>query len=269
MKEQENPAVPGNRPAGRVMTATVIETAPAGDAPPSKTRTGRGTLETLTIRRRTTGEDAAARAALMRRLRIALPVLALFLVAVFLLSSRKGGGEEAFLNDFADINATTQNLSSVKPQFSGVDARGNPYEITADSASQKPESRDIVELNEPRAVTAGGKESSVVAAKSGVFNTEDKRLLLKDGVTFEHAIGRDNYVMRSPSATVSIDEQTVETGGGIEGVGPGGSTLKADSMRANNSDGAVTFEGGVTMRLYPKKADDESGPQNENGESNE
>ncbi|OFX05250.1 MAG: LPS export ABC transporter periplasmic protein LptC [Alphaproteobacteria bacterium RIFCSPHIGHO2_12_FULL_63_12] len=270
--EGEIQAVPAEPPAESSMNATVIESAPASDAPASKERTGRGALEELTIRRRTTGEDAAARALLMRRLRIALPGVALALIAIFFFSTRRDGGDNAFLDDFADLEATTQNLNSVKPQFSGVDARGNPYEITADTASQKPDRREIVELNAPRAITAGGKEKSVVAAKSGVFNTDDKKLLLKDGVTFEHAIGRDNYVMKSPSATVSIDEQTVVTGGGVEGEGPGGSTLKADRMQANNNDGAVVFEGGVSMRLYPKHAGAQSAPQNqtdENGESNE
>ena len=260
------------------MNATVTDTAPAAPTPaptPASTpRTARGALDHLTIRRRTTGEDAAARAQLVRRMRVALPAVALVLIAAFFLSTRRSGGDNAFLEDFADLNATTQNLSSVKPQFSGVDARGNPYEITADTASQKPESGEIIELQQPRAVTASGAEQSVVAAKTGVFNTDDKKLLLKDGVTFEHAIGRDNYVMKSSSATVSIDDQTVVTGGGVEGEGPGGSTLKADRMRANNGEGAVIFEGGVTMRLYPKSADGETAPQeetngNDNGESND
>ena len=251
------------------MNVTAIEN--AGDAPPPQTRTNRGVLDSLTIRRRTTGEEAAARANLMRRLRIALPIVALVLVAAFFLNTRKGSGDDAFLDDFADLTETTQNLSSVKPQFSGVDARGDPYEITAATASQRPEAKEIVELDQPRAVTAGGGEQSVVEAKTGVFNTEEKRLVLRDGVTFEHKIGGDNYVMRSSTATVSIDDQTVETGNGVTGAGPGGSTLKADRMNANNHDGVVVFEGGVSMRLYPKQAGgaDALAPQEENGESNE
>lgn len=241
------------------MNATLTPTATSGDVPAAPARTNRGALDSLTIRRRTTGEQAAARAVLMRRLRISLPVLALVLVAAFFLNTRKGGGDDAFLDDFADLNATTQNLRSAKPQFSGVDAKGDPYEITADSASQNPESKEIVELDRPRAVTAGGDQQSVVEAKSGVFNTDDKRLLLKDGVTFEHAIGRDNYVLKSSAATVSIDDQTVESDDGVEGAGPGGATLKADRMQANNRDGGVVFEGSVSMRLYPKQIEGSAG----------
>lgn len=251
------------------MNATIIEDAPAGKAAATSGRTNRGSLDSLTIRRRTTGAEAAARAAMMRRLRVALPTIALILVAVFFLTTRKGGGDEAFLEDFADVNATTQNLSSAKPQFSGVDSRGNPYEITAESASQTPDNKDLVKLDRPRAVTAGGKDDSVVEAAAGVFDTEAKTLLLRDGVTLEHEIGRDNYVLRSATATVSIDDQTVKTGNGVVGEGPRGSTLKADRMQANNRDGVVIFEGGVTMRLYPKENAGETPPQAENGEKDE
>ena len=251
------------------MTAT----ATPADAPaaPARSRTNRGALDSLTIRQRTTGAEAAARARLMRRLRIALPVVALLLVAAFFLNARTGGVDDAFLDDFADLEATTRNLSSAKPQFTGVDSSGNPYEITADSASQKPESREIVELNQPRAITAGGDRKSVVEADRGVFNTEDKKLLLKDGVTLEHEIGRDNYVLKSSIATVSIDEQTVVSDKGVEGEGPGGSTLKADRMQANNRDGVVVFEGEVSMRLFPKKtgAPGNAPATDENGERDE
>lgn len=230
------------------MTGTAAPT----DASAAPARTNRGTLEHLTIRHRTTGEEAAARAQLMRRLRIALPVIALILVAAFFLNTRKAAGDDAFLDDFADLEATAQNLRSAKPQFSGVDAAGNPYEITAQSMIQQAESKEIVELDQPRAVTVGADQQSVVAAKAGVFNTDDKRLKLEDGVTFERAIGPDNYVLRTPAATVSIDEQTVVSDKGVSGAGPGGSKLKADRMNADNRSGAVVFEGNVSMRLYPR-----------------
>lgn len=212
-------------------------------------------MPSLTIRRRTTGEAAAARALFMRRLRIALPAAALVLVAAFLFNARPGAGDDAFLEDFADIEATPRSLETANPEFSGVDARGNPYEITAISATRRPEREAIVELKAPRAVTAGGGEQSVVAAAAGVFNTEDKKLLLKDGVTFEHAIGRDNYVLTTSAATVSIDDQTVVSDNGVDGAGPGGATLKADRMNADNRKGVVVFEGNVSMRLYPAEID--------------
>lgn len=272
----------GGKPWWR-MDATItdpVDMPEAGSGAPTGTaaragRTNRGSLDSLTIRRRTTGEQASARAILMRRLRVALPVVALLLVVAFFLNTRTDGVDDAFLDDFADLNATTQNLSSVKPQFSGVDTKGNPYQITADAASQKPETREIVELDAPRAITAGRDSQSVVEAKSGVFNTDDKQLVLKDGVTFEHAIGRKNYVLRSSSATVSIDDRTVVTDSAVKGDGPDGATLRADRMSADNESGAVVFEGDVSMRLYPSNATkpapdgQEPAPQAEQGDRND
>lgn len=262
------------------MDATIKEPADAAapepgvrtDNPARSGRTNRGSLDNLTIRRRTTGEQASARAILMRRLRVALPVIALLLIVAFFANTRTDGVDDAFLDDFADLNATTQNLSSVKPQFSGVDTKGNPYEITADAASQKPDTREIVELDAPRAITAGRDSQSVVEAKSGVFNTDDKELLLKDGVTFEHAIGRKNYVLKSTSATVSIDDRTLVTDSAVDGEGPDGVKLRADHMSANNESGAVVFEGDVSMRLYPTSAikpataGDDPAPKQKQGE---
>ncbi len=222
-------------------------------------RTNRGTLDSLSIRRRTTGEDAAARAVFMRRMRIALPVLALVLVAAFFLNTRKTGVDDAFLNDFADLEATPQSLKTANPQFSGVDTRGNPYEITADAALQKPDGEKVIDLESPRAVTSAANEKSVVAAKSGVFDADAKRLDLRDGVTFEHAIGASNYVLRTDAATFTIDDQTVVSDVGVDGEGSDGELLKADRMNANNQDGKLVFEGNVSMRIFPRRTPIASG----------
>ena len=217
-------------------------------------RTGSGDLKSFSIRRRITGEQAAARALLMRRLRVALPLLAFVLVAAFFLNTRKADDADAFLNDFADIDAVPENLTTAKPHFSGIDARGNPYDITAATATQQPDGGKIVELDQPRAVTSSSDDRSVVSARSGVFDPDSKRLVLKNGVTFERELGPDNYVLKTTEAAVSIDDQTVTSDKGVAGEGPGGSVLTADLLNADNRDGKVVFEGNVRMRIYPKKS---------------
>ena len=74
----------------------------------SRGRTALGSLncalESLNFRARTTGQDAAARSRFVRRLRIALPILALVLVAssFFLINTQSNTVDEAFLEDFKD-----------------------------------------------------------------------------------------------------------------------------------------------------------------------
>jgi len=242
--------------------------APAGAAAGQRAsgRTNRGTLDSLSIRRRTTGEDAAARAQFMRRMRIALPILALILIATFFLNTRETGVDDAFLNDFADLEATPQSLKTANPHFTGVDARGHPYEITAEAALQKPDGGKVVDLQSPRAVTNAANQKSVVAAKTGVFDVDAKRLDLKEGVTFEHKVGATNYVLRTPEATYTIDDRTVISEAGVDGEGSDGELLTADRMNASDREGKLVFEGNVRMRIFPRRTEEpqsDEAPQSE------
>jgi lipopolysaccharide export system protein LptC len=243
------------------------DTAPAPDsAGPARAsersagRTNKGALDSLTIRARTTGEDAAARARAMRRMRVALPILALVLIAAFFLNTRQSGVDDAFLEDFADLEATPQNLKTAKPHFTGVDARGNPYEVTAETALQQADGGKVVDLEAPRAVTSTGEGRSVVAAAAGVFDADAKRLDLKEGVTFEHKVGATIYVLKTPAATYTIDDRVVSSDAGVDGEGSDGERLKADRMSANDREGKLVFEGNVSMRIFPRRDGDAADP---------
>jgi lipopolysaccharide export system protein LptC len=210
-------------------------------------------LERLQTRQRTTGEKAAAHSRLVRRLRIALPALALLLLAGLLLNTRKDVADDAFLDDFKDLAALPDEYKMANPKFAGVNDEGRPYEITAREALQAPGEKQVVQLVEPRAVTQGQNEDSVVTAHHGVFRSDSNLLDLSDAVTLQHRIGRDAYVLTTPAATVAIREETVQSVAGVSGEGEAG-TLQADRMRAYNAEGRVVFEGNVRMRIYPEKA---------------
>lgn len=226
------------------------------DAPDdaSEARSGpRPRLVALPNRARISGAQAAARTRLVRRLRIILPSLALLLVIALLANTREAGVDDAFLEDFTDLAASTQEYRMANPRFAGVDDDGQPYEITAREALQAPEEKEVVELVEPRAVTQGGDKTTVVTAKRGVFRSEANLLDLSDAVTLEHRIGAQSYVLTTPAARVAIREETVDSTAGVVGESEAG-TLRADRMRAYNSEGRVVFEGNVSMRIFPKKA---------------
>lgn len=219
---------------------------------------GRRILD-IPVRQRLTSEQAAARSLLVRRLRVALPILALALVAALLANTRKSANDDAFLNDFASLDATPKELQMASPRFAGVDDNGNPYEITTETALQAPGQHEIVQLKNPRAVTSSDSTKDIVTADKGIFEINSKVLTLEDGVTLEHYIGVDAYKLRTQKATVSIDGETVHAPATVEGEGPAGA-LRADSMRAYNNEGRVVFEGNVRMRLYPEKAKEVAKP---------
>lgn len=254
------------------MTAAVSDTnAPqaGGDQ-----RSSRRILDNLPSGARTTGEQAAARSRLVRRLRLALPILGVILVSAFFFNTRSTKVDPVFLDEFKDMTATTDDLLMANPRFAGVDDKGKPFEITAKTAKQQPGQRNIVELENPRAVQGLEEDMSVVVADKGVYSSEENVLELSDSVTFEHQIGGDTYVLKSPAATVSIKSETVTSDAGVGGTGPDGATLQADHMTAYRGDRRVVFEGNVSMRIYPKSAEkikndkegDDTSPSEENGD---
>lgn len=234
---------------------------------------GRAVLENLPLKSRTTGRQAAARSRLVRRLRIALPVFALVLVATFFFNTKSNTPDATFLKDFENLAASSDELRMANPRFTGVDENGRPFLITANAAIQGAENKDIVELEKPRAVQGDADETSVVTADKGLFLRDENILQLSEGVMLEHEIGNNVYVIRSPAATVDIKDELVSTDAGVDGDGPGGGALKADRMRAYNAEDRIVFEGNVSMRIYPnsvdKKSDEIETPELKDVEINE
>lgn len=209
-------------------------------------------LDNLPSRPRLTGEEAAAHSALVRRLRIMLPLAAGALIVIFLLNARGGSSEDVFLEEFADVDAAAEELRMALPHFSGVDADGAPFDITAKAAVQVPGEDNIVNLEEPRAVTGDDAERSTLSAVRGAYSSDQNILILEDEVRFKHQIGEDIYILNTDAAVFAIEEETVVSDNKVEGEGPRGSRLKADRMFADNKTGRVIFEGNVSMRIYPE-----------------
>lgn len=212
----------------------------------------RRVLDTLPMQARTTGDQAAARSRLVRRLRVILPITALVLVAAFFFNTQSNSVDEAFLKDFEDVASFAVDKQMLSPSFAGTDSSGKPFEISADTAFQHTTQKDVVELERPKAVQGKDAETTVVTADKGLYRTDAKVLELRDSVTLQHDVGDDTYIFRSPAATVSIDDEIVSSDAGVGGSGPDGRALKADRMKAYNGEGRVVLEGNVHMRIYPK-----------------
>ena len=232
---------------------TTVVTDENKPAEPTQLASRRRVLDSLPSQARTTGTDAAARSRMVRRLRVALPIFALVLIAAFVFNTRSNEVDDAFLEDFKDIDATAEELSMASPRFAGIDDKGKPFEITAAVARQNQNLKDVVALDNPRAVQGEQDGTTVVSADKGVYRSDQNILELEDQVTLQHEVGSDVYVFRAPSATVSIKDEVVTSDTGVGGEGPEGRELTAERMKAYNGDGRVVFEGNVHMRIYPKK----------------
>ncbi|MEL7489049.1 MAG: LPS export ABC transporter periplasmic protein LptC, partial [Pseudomonadota bacterium] len=205
-----------------------------------------GVLDTLPSRQRTTGEQAAARSRLVKRLRIILPMAAVLLVFLFFRNMQSDQADTTWLEDFK-LDVAPEELEMADLQFTGVDSEGAPYVITAENVTRTGNDEEGVVLRNPRALTNSNNESSVVSAADGVYRANDKMLDLERDVTFEHLLGEDKYTLRTTEARVSIEDKRVETDAGVVGDGPDGSTIVADGMRAYQDENRVVFVGNVRL----------------------
>ena len=229
---------------------TAVASNAAGSSRQAAGHDRRRVLENLPTGQRTTSADALARSKMVARLRIALPVLAVLLVLVFLMTSQPEKSNDAFLDDFKNLEATPEELVMSSPRFAGVDDDGKPFNITAETATREPDTQERVALTNPRAVTRDDGEETVVTANRGVYQSDARLLTLNEDVVLNHALGADNYVLRANDALVKLGDQKVEHVTGVEGGGPGGNTLRADAMEAYQGNGRVIFKGNVKLKIY-------------------
>lgn len=216
-------------------------------------------LENLPSHRRLTGEQAMARSRLIKRLRYILPGVALFLIAMFFISSQSANEDDAFLEELAVETLNAQEATVIKPSFAGLGTDGQPYEITAATAAQDPDNEDTVNLNGPRAVLQDGEAKTLATANSGTFNSDENLLKLQQNVVLEREISGKSYTLHTPDAVVAIADETVTSSSGVTGWAENGS-LRADTMEVYNNERRVIFTGNVRMKIEPGAIKDFSSP---------
>jgi lipopolysaccharide export system protein LptC len=135
-----------------------------------------------------------------------------------------------------------------KPRFQGIDAKNQPYNITAEQADQP--SFDKVVLTKPTAdITLQDGRWLSLLANQAVFIPSEKKLSLTGAVN----IFTDNgFELRTPSAFVNLVNGTASGNEPIEIQGMPG-TLTAKGFTLTNQGNNIVFTGPVHMIIYPAK----------------
>lgn len=205
----------------------------------------------------------------MRRLKIALPLLAAGTLALIFLGSRDNVGERLGLSP-EDRAALGEGLRLFSPTFTGATERGEPYALTADWAlpdGPNPEKIDLSGL-EGRINMADGREV-IASAPEGQFRPKARGLTLSGGVEIDSS---DGYSVRAESAELDGVARILTSDSPIEAWGPSG-RIKAGSMRATRDElgnDVVRFDGGVRLVFRPDGARDAApGGESDAGRSGE
>jgi len=182
-------------------------------------------------------------------LKYLLPATAITLVALVVLWSHLWPSVDRFrlgsavLREFGD-----DEHAMIHARYVGVDRKGQPFSITAETVSYVDPEGNMMELETPEAdITLTGGAWVAVTADSGLYDREGENLELTGAVNMFHD---DGYQFRTTEAIIDLEAGTAAGSKPVEAQGPFGE-VSAEGFKVLDEGRTVLFEGQAKMRVYP------------------
>ncbi|MGP1273904.1 MAG: LPS export ABC transporter periplasmic protein LptC [Caulobacterales bacterium] len=197
---------------------------------------------------------ARTRARIVRNLRIVFAVLIVLLAGNVLLQSILSGNG-ARPNPDA-IAGTGERI--INPRFTGRDASGSPFVLTADSAVRRMVGLgNLTDLENPRIDSellfgqAERPDASEILSRIGVYDDRTRILRMTDTVRFSTGSG---YRFQTDGASVNLARGLISGDQPVEGQAPWGA-VQANGFELYEEGARLRFTGGVVTRFYVGGAD--------------
>lgn len=146
---------------------------------------------------------------------------------------------------YEKLGAIDNDLAMINPRLSGVDARGNPFVITARQAIQDAVNGKRATLVAVEADMSTGKGWVNARAGRGVADMAAQRIELAGGID----IFTDNgYTLHSEAVSADLKTSVLTGSQPVSGQGPLGS-LRADRFRYDRGTGQLTLDGHVHITM--------------------
>lgn len=136
--------------------------------------------------------------------------------------------------------AANEIVTMVNPRFTGRDASGDPYVITAEEAQRRRADERVIDLKNPKLIDQRGTQ---ITAPEGTFDQSSQTLDLYRDVRVRDQAG---YNFQSTSARFYITEGRVVGLEPLRGLGPLGD-IRSDSYEITEDGDVITFTGNVQM----------------------
>ena len=180
-------------------------------------------------------------------MKVALPALALLLMAVVVIWAKLAAQTDGFRIGYAAITQdSVKNLRMLNARYFGVDANNNPYSVTADSGAQRPDDPDLIDMEAPKAdfVSHSG-ATVIISADHGTFHQHTQILDLQDNVNLYHESG---YELHTQIAHVNLKTNEAEGELPVDGHGPQG-RVNGTGFRLLEKGERIVVTGRSTLSL--------------------
>lgn len=192
---------------------------------------------------------ARLRARVVRNLRLVFLVLIVALAANVVIQSVLAGRGAPALR--TPMIGDAERI--INPRFTGRDASGRAYVLTADSAVRRLAGiGNLTDLENPRidyALLLGGAQepdASEVLSRLGVYDDQTRLLHMTDRVRFST---RSGYRFQTEGASIDLDRGVIFGEDPVEGHAPWGG-IQANGFELYEDGRRLRFTGGVVTRFY-------------------
>ncbi|KPP81226.1 MAG: lipopolysaccharide export system permease component LptG [Oceanicaulis sp. HLUCCA04] len=196
---------------------------------------------------------ARLRGRVLRNLRRVLVVLIGLLALNIVIQSVLSGGRQAAIQPAVAGDAER----IINPRFTGRDADGRAYVLTADNAVRRAGGLgNLTDLENPRIDyallfgAANRPDASEVLSRVGVYDDQTRILRMTDTVRF---ITRSGYRFQTEGAAIDLDNAIVFGDEPVEGFAPWGG-VQANGFELDEDGRRLRFTAGVVTRFYTGEA---------------
>lgn len=184
--------------------------------------------------------------ALIRRMRIILPLVAMAIIAALMAWPSMDNKISVLKEEQAASLQTIRKNELTNPKFESIDEKSQPYSLTAKRAVQDEQDEQILHLEQPEGELALNSGEKVgLKADKGLYLQAASQLKLNDDVRLLHSEG---YEMGMTHLDLDLKAGTAQTDSDISGKGPAGS-LEAKGLNADNANGLLVFHGPARLIL--------------------
>jgi lipopolysaccharide export system protein LptC len=193
----------------------------------------------------------------VRVTKFALPITAVVIVGIVIAKMSQDPQQLQIAELPKQEKTTPGQVDIVEASYSGVDAEGRAYKITANEAHRVMGGDTVIALEKPKAdITMEDGTWLSVHAANGLYNNTVGTLKLTGGVEAFHDSG---YEFHLQDADVKVKGREARTAKPVSVQGPAG-TLEAASMTVTDQGQMIVFGGPAKLVLRGKVQMKKEGP---------
>ena len=177
--------------------------------------------------------------------KFALPVVALGLVAMLVISPFDQRDDVSFILNQKGVDKATERMRIEQARYAGEDDKGNKFVITANRAIQQRSDVPVVAIQGMKAELGLAQGPLVIVADRGNYDLDSQMVRINGPV---RVAGGDGYRLATSNVAVDMKQRQLASQGRVSGSMKLGQ-FEAGQMRADLGTRTVVLDRGVRLKI--------------------